>query len=94
MRKFCYTIGWAAIVGGVVCLLTIVLIPIGICLLVFGAGIVILTAIETWKYVRRPPSSADTFVPTDEKYIDDETGKIMHVYYNPSTGERDYRSEN
>ncbi len=94
MRKLCYTIGWAAIAGSVICFLTIVLIPIGIYLLIVGAGLVILTAIENWRYTKRSPPSNDDFVPTAEKYIDDETGNIMRVYYNPSTGERDYRKDN
>jgi hypothetical protein len=31
--------------------------------------------------------------PTPEKFIDDETGRLMQVWYNPATGQRDYRPE-
>lgn len=93
MRKLCYTIGWAAIVGSVICVLTFIFIP-AIYLFIFGAALVILTAIESWKYQgRRKSSAVDHFMPTGEKYIDEETGKIMRVYYDSATGDRDYRAE-
>jgi len=93
MRAFCYTIGWALILGGIVCALTVVLIPVAVYLLIFGVGLVILTALENWKYHRHQPPG-ESFVPTDEKYFDEDTGKTMRVYYDPSSGERVYRPEN
>lgn len=94
MRKLCYTIGSVAIVGSIICFLTIGLISIGVYMLIFGTGLIILTAIESWRYAKRSPQFNGGFVPTAERYIDDETGKLMRVYYNPTTGERDYRADN
>jgi hypothetical protein len=31
--------------------------------------------------------------PTNEAFIDPETGRRMRVWYDPSTGQRDYRPE-
>jgi len=31
--------------------------------------------------------------PTSEAFIDPETGRRMRVWYDPSTGRRDYRPE-
>jgi hypothetical protein len=31
--------------------------------------------------------------PTDEVFIDPDTGRRMRVWYDPATGKRDYRAE-
>lgn len=38
---------------------------------------------------RRPPAGAD-WRPTDEKFVDPETGKLVTVWFDPGTGERRY----
>jgi hypothetical protein len=46
---------------------------------------------ERWHYVR----SANTrghWEATKERFVDTTTGKLIQVYYNPETGERDYRT--
>jgi len=54
-----------------------------------GAGI-LLILFERARY--RPRTKARTgFEPTDERFIDPTTGRETVVYYNPATGERDYR---
>jgi len=52
------------------------------------AGLLIL--FERSRY-RARRSVAPGFEPTDEKFIDPVTGRETHVYFNPTTGERDYR---
>lgn len=60
--------------------------------LIFG-GLIVLSLIFEGRYraarVRGPASSS--FEPTGEKFIDPGTGKVVEVYYDPKTGEREYR---
>ncbi len=46
---------------------------------------------ERWRY--GPPQGAGKghWQPTDERFVDPTSGKMVHVYFNPQTGERDYR---
>jgi len=68
-----------------------------IILAVVIAGIVI--ALFGWDRYRgnRPASpgagDADTAQPTAEAFIDPDTGRRMRVWYDPKTGQRDYRPE-
>jgi hypothetical protein len=36
---------------------------------------------------------AGNWHPTDEKFVDPESGKLVTVWFDPSTGERRYVSE-
>ena len=56
-------------------------------------GIVI--ALFGWDRYRGSRKSAGNGAskPTDEVFIDPETGRRMRVWYDPSTGKRDYRPE-
>jgi hypothetical protein len=62
-------------------------------LVVVVAGIVI--AVLGWDRYRGHPDKADgrASQPTSEVFIDPATGQQMRVWYNPSTGEREYRPE-
>lgn len=58
------------------------------------AGIII--ALFGWDRYRGNRSTADpegTSQPTNEAFIDPDTGRKMRVWYDPSTGQRDYRPE-
>ena len=66
----------------------------GVILLVVIAGIVI--ALFGWDRYRDYRKTADNdraSQPTSEAFIDPETGRRMRVWYDPSTGRRDYRPE-
>jgi hypothetical protein len=66
----------------------------GFFLLIFAA-VVIVTAFAEPIYgvaVRRP--SGANWRPTDEKFIDPETGELVTVWFDPATGERRYVDEN
>jgi hypothetical protein len=41
----------------------------------------------------RPGVSSNASQPTNEVFIDPATGAQTRVWYNPTTGEREYRSE-
>ena len=58
------------------------------------AGIII--AIFGWDRYRgnrKPGGSADAAQPTSEAFIDPDTGRRMRVWYDASTGQREYRPE-
>jgi hypothetical protein len=58
------------------------------------AGIVI--AIFRWdryRVTRKSDSSGTASQPTAEVFIDPETGRRMRVWYDSTTGQRDYRPE-
>ena len=65
-----------------------------IILAVVVAGIVI--AIFGWDRYRgnrKTAASDGASQPTTEAFIDPDTGRKMRVWYDPSTGQRDYRPE-
>ena len=55
-------------------------------------AVVILTAafFERGRYQNPNSLSRHESKPTGERFIDDSTGKLMEVWYNPQTGERSY----
>jgi len=54
-----------------------------------AAGLIVF---ERSRYRSRIPESVRAgFEPTDERFIDPTTGRETVVYFNPQTGERDYR---
>ena len=57
------------------------------------AGIVI--ALFGWDryHGSRKAARNDSSQPTTEVFIDPETGRRMRVWYDPGTGQRDYRPE-
>ena len=66
----------------------------GVILLVVIAGIVI--ALFGWDRYRDYHKTADNdraSQPTSVAFIDPETDRRMRVWYDPSTGRRDYRPE-
>jgi len=56
-------------------------------------GVILLFAlvVEHWRYKplkgRRP---GPDWLATDERFVDPESGKLVAVFYKPSTGERRY----
>jgi hypothetical protein len=57
-------------------------------------GIVIaLFGWDRYRGGRRNVSNGGASQPTDEVFIDPETGRRMRVWYDPATGKRDYRPD-
>jgi hypothetical protein len=56
-----------------------------------GGILVVLIVFERWRYRPRHYGAAGGWQPTGEKFVDPASGKLTAVYYNPETGERDYR---
>lgn len=55
-------------------------------------GIVLALSVLIERRYRGKASGPKTgWQPTDEKFIDEESGQLMQVWYHPATGRRDYR---
>ena len=69
-------------------------IPEWIVLVVVIAGIVIaLFGWDRYRGKRKGVGNGGASQPTGEVFIDPETGRRMRVWYDSSTGKRDYRPE-
>jgi hypothetical protein len=57
-------------------------------------GIVIaLFGWDRYRGNRKSAGGTSAAQPTDEVFVDPQSGKRMRVWYDPSTGQRDYRAE-
>ena len=58
----------------------------------FGVGAVLILGIllERWRYAAPPSTDPGPWQPTGERFLDPSTDKLVDVYFNPKTGERDY----
>jgi hypothetical protein len=83
-----YAVGALLIGGG---LLLLALHGGGLGLLLLGALVIAGIALEP-RYRRSAtgPEPA-AWQPTGERFIDDETGEPIEVWYDPASGRRDYR---
>jgi hypothetical protein len=63
----------------------------GIQTLIGGAIILIGTLFERWRYNNKNASADGDWQPTGERFVDPETGKNVEVFYDPQSGERQYR---
>jgi hypothetical protein len=60
--------------------------------LLIGSGILTVgVGFERWRYTRSLTSPEGRWLPTGERFVDPTTYQLTDVYYNPDTGERDYR---
>lgn len=85
-----------AVIGAALAVVAAILAACGIVGGAIGAGvwavILLLAALfERWQYKPlgpRPPGP--DWQDTGERFVDPETGKLVTVYFHPSTGERRY----
>jgi hypothetical protein len=69
--------------SGVVWAIVAVVVVIGVVVAVFG-----------WdRYRSKANASSESSQPTSEVFTDPASGKSMRVWYNPATGEREYRPD-
>jgi hypothetical protein len=93
LRKLIVTIGACCMLAGV----TMVLkgaYPPGILFIVWGGIMVFGIIYEHYQYkpvVTKGPGAG--WVRTNERFVDDKTGKPVTVYVQPVTGERQYVAE-
>ena len=69
--------------------------PLGwiILAVVVAGAVVALFGWDRYRGGRKVPGRAGGAAPTDEVFIDPNTGRRMRVWYDPATGQRDYRPE-
>ena len=68
---------------------TVIWVIVGVVVLV---GIVV--AVFGWdRYRSSGKPAGDSAQPTDEVFTDPATGQSMRVWYDPATGEREYRPD-
>jgi hypothetical protein len=70
---------------GVVGWVVIAVVIVGIVVALFGW--------DRYRGSRRSKGDGDAARPTNEVFTDPATGKRTRVWYNPVTGEREYRAE-
>lgn len=96
MRRFALRAALFVVAGGLLTgaiALTIAGCTMGAALSLAVPGLVLLFGllVEPWRYKpltgRRPGAG---WIPTDERFIDPESGKLVAVFYEPATGERRY----
>jgi hypothetical protein len=90
LRNALYAIGGLS-VAGAVALALLGCGPAALGLAGWALVLIVGLLIERWRYkplAERSPGP--DWTPTDERFVDPETGKLVTVYYHPSTGERRY----
>lgn len=63
----------------------------GIQTLIGGAVFVLGTLFERWRYNNKNAAVDGDWQATGERFVDPATGKNMEVFYDPRSGERQYR---
>jgi hypothetical protein len=91
------------LVGGIAFLIGIVLIgaggpgaAVGFWPVVIGLLLLVVALYERGRYRPRPPQQApgpSGFRPTEEVFTDPTSGQLTRVWFDPQTGEREYRPE-
>lgn len=84
------------IFGGLILLLGVYLCTLGVGfggvqIVIAGAVFVLGTLFERWRYNNRNASMNADWQATAERFVDPGTGKTMEVFYDPRSGERQYR---
>ena len=91
LRGFAIAFGFLALSLGCVGIVSGWPVPANLALLAFGTLVAlgILFELDRYKRPTRDRPGPD-WVRTEERFIDDETGAVVTVYYKPKTGERLY----
>ena len=64
-------------------------LPMAVPLLIWGTVLLLAVIFERWRY-RPRISQTGGWQPTDERFIDPQTGQALQVLYNPHSGQRRY----
>ena len=91
LRRVLIVYGVLCIIGAVILLITHVTTALVIYLAINGLVIVGAILFERSNYRSNADRTQGKWEPTGERFNDPTTGQIVDVYYNPQTGERDYR---
>ena len=90
LRNAVIALGVVAFAGGVIALIAGTFPP-GFVFAFWGLLLILGTVFEHFRYKPiEAAAPAGNWVRTDERFIDDETGRPVTVYIDPVTGERKY----
>jgi hypothetical protein len=92
LRRALLVLGVAGLLGALACLAARAYVA-ALYLFVESAVVTAGIVFERWRYVRVVNRAGGCWEPTGERFMDPATGRLVNVYYNPDTGERDYRPE-
>ena len=90
MRWFVIVLGAVALTVAVLLLITGQDVLTVLWLLVNGCVLIGAVVFERWRYRPSIDRSKGRWQPTGERFVDPSTGRLVDVFYNPDTGERDY----
>jgi hypothetical protein len=90
MRWFVITLGAIALMVAALLLMTGQDVLTVLWLLVNGCVLIGAILFERWRYRPSIDRSKGRWQPTSERFVDPGTGRLVDVFYNPDTGERDY----
>ncbi len=90
LRRVLVVLGVAGLLAAFVCLLAK---AYAAAFNLFIVGVVLTLGIlfERWRYARSVNRNQGHWQATGERFMDPTSGKLVEVYYNPETGERDYQ---
>lgn len=92
LRRVLIALGIAGLAGGGACILLGLWVP-AIYLLAECGVLLAALLLERWRYTRTVNRSTGNWQATAERFIDPTSGRQIEVFYNPETGERDYREK-
>ncbi len=91
LRRVLIAYGLLCLIGAVILLAAHVTFALVIYLAINGLIITGGILFERSSYRSKVHRMQGKWQPTGERFNDPTSGKIVEVYYNPQTGERDYR---
>ena len=91
LRRVLIAYGVLCLIGAVILLAAHVTTALVIYLAINGLIITVGILFERSGYRTNADRTQGKWQPTGERFNDPTTGQVMEVYYNPQTGERDYR---
>ena len=91
LRRIIIIYGVLCILGAIILLLAHVTTALVIYLAINGLVIIGAILFERSGYRTNADRTQGRWQPTGERFNDPTSGQIVEVYYNPQTGERDYR---
>lgn len=90
LKRFVIALGAAGLVAAALCVALRLYVP-AIYLAFWGAVAIVAVLVEPWRYVPGVSRNRGSWQATGERFHDPVSGDLVEVFYNPVTGERDYR---
>jgi hypothetical protein len=92
LRRVIIGYGLLSLTGAVVLLFIVhAMLWLAVYLAVNGFFLVSAVLLERKRYRARVDQTQGQWQPTGERFVDPTTERLMEVFYNSATGERDYR---